>query len=189
MALWDSIGTQLVRGGNGRAIYKAIRKSYADTTRQTTYTEEGLYADGFKQGIWTGRYADGSYFYEEQYDKGISTGGKALKAGSDTIRYAVAEQPPLFPGGMNGLGQFLSSNLAYPVSAQKAGVQGQVFISFTVNTDGTLSDYEVIKSINPDLDQEALRVVKMMSGRWKPGSQRGQNVRVKYNLPINFSLH
>ncbi|MDB5240464.1 MAG: TonB family protein, partial [Spirosoma sp.] len=145
MALWDSTGTQLVRGGNGQAIYRGIRKSYGDTTRQTAFVEQGLYADGFKQGTWTGRYADGSYFYEERYEKGTSTGGKALKAGSDTIRYVVAEQQFEFPGGMSGLGQFLSSNLTYPVSAQKAGVQGKVFISFTVNTDGTLSDYEVIK--------------------------------------------
>jgi TonB family protein len=188
-AFWDSTGQQLVKDGAGRATYTSVVTSDADTTKQTILTEQGLYENRLKQGVWTGKYADGSYFYEEVFDKGICKGGKAKTPGSDTIRYTERFRQPEFQGGLNGLGQFLSSNLQYPTSAQRDGVQGKVFISFVVCTDGTLCDYEVLSSVHPDLDQEALRVVKKMSGKWKPGVQRGQNVRVKYNLPINFAFN
>lgn len=188
-ALWDSTGRQLVKAGNGLAIYTGSVRSYVDTTQRTLFVEQGLYQDGLKQGTWKGSYADGSYFYQELYDKGICQGGKAIKAGRDTVRYMDPGQQPEFPGGLQGLGQFLSQNLRYPIDAQKAGVQGRVFVSFVVCTDGTLCDYEVLKSVSPSVDQEAVRVVKAMSGRWKPGYQRGEAVRVKYNLPINFSLY
>ena len=187
-AFWDSTGKQLVWDGNGRAVYQEAKQSYADTTRQTLHVEQGAYANGLKQGIWTGRYADGSYFYEEQYDKGVCQGGKARTAGSDTLRYTTQQQQPEFLGGMQGLGQFLAQNLRYPPEAQRAKIQGRVYISFVVCTDGTLCDYEVMKGVNSSVDQEALRVVKAMSGRWKPGTERGQKVRVKYNLPVNFTL-
>jgi TonB family protein len=187
-AYWDSTGQQLVSDGNGRAIYQEFVKSRADSARQTTFIEQGLYENGFKQGTWTGRYVDGSYFYEEQYDKGICQQGKAQVAGSDTLRYTEFGSPPEFVGGMAGLGQFLSENLHYPVEAQRAGRQGRVLLSFVVCEDGALCDYELIKSVDPELDKEALRVVQKMNGRWKPGVQRGQKVRVKYNLPINFTF-
>ena len=186
--VWDSTGQQLVKDGNGRAVYVETMRSRKDTTQRTHYREEGLYEGGLKQGIWTGRYADGSYLYEERYDKGICQGGKALTAGQDTVRYTIPQQPPEFAGGMPGLGQFLAQNLRYPAVAQKAGVQGRVFVSFVVCQDGTLCDYEVLKGVHPQVDQEAVRVVKAMSGRWKPCSQRGKPMRVKYNMPINFSL-
>jgi TonB family protein len=189
MALWDSTGHQLIKEGNGRALYLTREESYRDTSRYTSLVEEGAYLGGYKQGVWTGRYGDGSYFYEERYDKGICQGGKAWTPDADTVRYTELEKQAEFPGGMQGLGQFLSSNLRYPPTAQKASAEGKVFVSFIVCTDGTLCDYEVLKSVHPDLDKEAVRVVKRMSGKWIPGFQRGRKVRVKYNLPINFSLY
>lgn len=187
-AFWDSTGHPFVTEGTGSVTYREEVRSLSDTTRQTSFVEQGGYANGFRQGIWTGRYADGSYSYEEQYDKGICQGGRAITAGSDTVRYTVREQQPEFTGGMRGLGQFLMQTLRYPADAQRARAQGRVNVSFVVCTDGTLCDYEVMKGVHPDLDREAVRVVKAMSGRWKPGIQRGQKVRVKYNLPINFTL-
>ncbi|MFD2572819.1 TonB family protein [Spirosoma soli] len=188
LAFWDSTGHQLVVEGSGRLTSSTSVKSYADTTQKTTYIEQGVYENGLKQGTWTGRYTDGSYFYEEQYEKGVCQNGKAQKNGGDTLRYIAVEQQPEFPGGMQGLGQFLAQNLRYPAEAQRGGIQGQVFISFVVCTDGTLCDYEVLKGLDSSINQEALRVVKAMSGKWKPGMQRGQKVRVKYNMPINFTL-
>lgn len=187
-AVWDSTGKQSVKDGNGRAVFIAMTRSYKDTIQQTPYREEGQYEGSLKQGTWTGRYADGSYFYEERYDKGVCQGGKAITAGQDTVRYTLSQQQPEFAGGMPGLSQFLMQNLRYPADAQRARAQGRVFVSFVVCQDGTLCDYEVTKGVQPDLDQEAVRVVKAMSGRWKPGFQRGQPVRVRYNLPINFTL-
>ena len=189
IAFWDSTGKQLVADGNGQATFIARRKSYKDTIQYTSFIEQGNFKNGLKHGDWSGRYADGSYFYKETYWDGAFKGGKNRTGLADTVYYGVIEQQPEFPGGMAGLGKFLSENLQYPANAQKAGVQGKVFVSFVVCTDGTLCDYTVMKGVHPDVDQEALRVVKKMSGRWKPGVQRGQKVRVKYNLPINFSLY
>ncbi|GAB3995757.1 hypothetical protein GCM10028807_36740 [Spirosoma daeguense] len=188
-AVWDSTGQQSVLDGNGNATYQEQVISNKDTTKHTLFIEKGTYANGLKQGVWRGNYADNSYYYEETYDKGLMQNGKSKRGQSDTLQYTVTFQSPEFPGGLPGLGKFLSQNLSYPVSAQKMGVQGKVFVSFVVCTDGTLCDYEVVQSVQPDLDKEALRVVKEMSGKWKPGVQRGQKVRVKYNLPINFSLN
>ena len=189
MTFWDSTGRQLVDEGNGQLTLVERRKSYADTSAYTTFTEQGGYKDGLKHGDWAGQYADGSYSYEEKYVDGVLKEGQNKTGRAPAVRYTVLEQHPEFPGGMLGLGKFLSENLQYPPEAQKAGAEGKVFISFVVCTDGTLCDYEVLKGVRPDIDREALRVVKKMSGRWTPGVQRGQKVRVKYNLPINFSLY
>ena len=185
---WDNTGQQLVTDGTGPATYHQSVKSSIDSTRRTDYLEQGRYAGGMKQGVWTGRYADGSYAYEEVYDAGLMKRGKSVSAGRDTIRYDLREQQPEFAGGMTKLGQFLGQNIKYPYEAQRANIEGRVFVSFVVCTDGTLCDYEIVKSLSPEVDKEALRVVKAMSGKWTPGYRRGEAVRVKYNLPINFSL-
>lgn len=187
-AYWDSTGNQQVKDGNGLAVFRETVRSYADTTKQTTFIEQGVYQDRVKQGVWTGRYEDGSYFYEEIYDKGVCQKGKARTIGKDTVQYTVPEQLPEFKGGMPALGQFLSQNLHYPPAAQRAKVQGRVFISFVINKEGEVEDVEVLKGIGFGTDEEAVRVVKASSGRWVPGAQRGQKIKVKYNLPINFSL-
>ncbi|MGF7215729.1 TonB family protein [Spirosoma lacussanchae] len=188
MAYWDSTGRQLVNEGNGSGSFTELVQSKNDSTRQTLFIEEGAYAGGLREGRWIGHYADGSYFYEERYEKGICQAGKAITAGQDTVRYTQREQQPEFAGGMQAMGQFLASTLRYPPDAQRAHAQGQVMVSFVVCADGTLCDYEVIKPLHPAIDQEALRIVKAMNGRWKPGVQRGQNVRVRYRMPLNFML-
>ncbi|WP_019987630.1 energy transducer TonB [Rudanella lutea] len=189
LAYWDSTGTQLVSEGSGTVAISESAASYADTSRRTLFTERGTFEKGMKVGRWTGQFADGSFSYVEDYDKGKLTLGKATFANQpDTVRYTIPQQQPEFKGGMQGLSQFLASTLRYPASAQRAGVEGQVFVSFVVCTDGTLCDFEVVKGVHPAVDAEAMRVVKAMNGNWKPGIQRGRPVRVKYKLPINFAL-
>jgi TonB family protein len=185
---WAADGKQQVTDGNGKAVFTFMYPSKADSTKQVRYIEQGEYVYGRKQGLWTGHYDDNSYSYEELYDKGALQSGKSRRGDKTPATYTVSEQQPEFQGGMQGLGQFLASNLRYPADAQKSGQQGQVFVSFVVCTDGTLCDYEVIKGVSPTVDQEALRVIKAMNGKWKPGVQRGEPVKVKYNLPINFTL-
>ncbi|GAB3772773.1 hypothetical protein GCM10028818_13370 [Spirosoma horti] len=187
-AVWDSTGRQFVKDGNGRTTYYKTVKSYTDKNQETSLSEQGVYKDYYKQGIWTGRYSDGSYFYEERYDKGVLLDGRSRLAGHDTVNYELEDRLPVFSGGMQGLKQFLNQNLRYPIGAQEARVAGQVVVSFVVCTDGTLCDYEIVKGVRSDIDREALRVVKKMSGTWIPGVQQGKKVRVKYNLPINFNL-
>ena len=101
--------------------------------------------------------------------------------------FDVVEEMPSFPGGNGALMQFLQSNVKYPVVAQENGVQGRVQIGFVVERDGSISDVRVVRSVDPSLDKEAMRVVKMMP-RWNPGKQNGQTVRVKYTVPVLFRL-
>lgn len=110
----------------------------------------------------------------------------AEKAAEEEI-FMVVEQMPEFPGGIKELMDYLGTNVKYPENAMKKNVQGRVVVQFVVEKDGSLSEASVIRSIDPDLDAEALRVVQTMP-KWKPGMQKGQAVRVKYTLPVSFKL-
>ncbi|WP_229379422.1 energy transducer TonB [Fibrella forsythiae] len=101
--------------------------------------------------------------------------------------FLVVEQMPDFPGGQTALRDFLQRTLRYPGAASSAGVSGRVVVTFTVNSDGTLTDLNVLKGLGFGTDEEALRVLKAMP-RWKPGRQSGRPVRVRFTLPITFSL-
>lgn len=101
--------------------------------------------------------------------------------------FMVAEQMPEFPGGMKELLKFLQNNLKYPENAMKNNVQGRVIVQFVVEKDGTLTEFKVARSVDPDLDVEALRVLQIMP-KWKPGMQRGKIVRVKFTVPVSFKL-
>lgn len=101
--------------------------------------------------------------------------------------FMVAEQMPEFPGGMKELLKFLQDNLKYPENAMKNNVQGRVIVQFVVEKDGTLTEFKVARSVDPDLDAEALRVLQTMP-MWKPGMQRGKIVRVKFTVPVSFKL-
>ena len=101
--------------------------------------------------------------------------------------FQVVEEMPEFPGGMAECLKFLDKNIKYPTIAQENGVQGRVIVQFVVNSDGTIVDPVVMRSVDPYLDKEALRVIKMMP-KWKPGKQRGKAVRVKYTVPVTFKL-
>jgi len=101
--------------------------------------------------------------------------------------FMVAEQMPEFPGGMKEMLKFLQENVKYPVNAIKNNVQGRVIVQFVVEKDGTLTEFKVARSVDPDLDAEALRVLQTMP-KWKPGMQKGQVVRVKFTVPVSFKL-
>lgn len=102
--------------------------------------------------------------------------------------FEIVEEMPEFPGGMGECLAFLGKNTKYPIVAQENGIQGRVVCSFVVNQDGSIVDIEVIRSIDPALDKEAMRVVGTMP-KWKPGKQRGKAVRVKFNVPVLFRLN
>ena len=105
----------------------------------------------------------------------------------ETKVFDVVEQMPSFPGGPSALMQYLSSNIKYPVVAEENGVQGRVVCTFVVERDGSITDVRVVKSVDPSLDKEAMRVVKSMP-KWIPGKQNGSAVRVKYTVPVTFRL-
>ncbi len=105
----------------------------------------------------------------------------------DNVVFVIVENKPEFPGGDAELMKFISNNIKYPVIAQENGIQGRVICQFVVNKDGSIVDINVVRSVDPSLDKEAIRVIKSMP-KWKPGMQRGKAVRVKFTLPIVFRL-
>lgn len=101
--------------------------------------------------------------------------------------FVVVEEQPTFPGGNAAMMRFLSDNIKYPVEAQEKGNEGRVIVNFVVEKDGRLSDFNVVRSIDPLLDAEALRVLESMPN-WTPGKQRGEAVRVRFTLPVVFKI-
>lgn len=105
----------------------------------------------------------------------------------DNVVFVIVENKPEFPGGDAAMMKYLSENIKYPVIAQENGIQGRVICQFVVNKDGSIVDINVVRSVDPSLDKEAIRVIKSMP-KWKPGMQRGKPVRVKFTLPVSFRL-
>ena len=101
--------------------------------------------------------------------------------------FDVVEEMPQYPGGPQALFKFLSENVHYPAEAEKAGIQGRVIATFVVEKDGSISQPTVVKSVDPLLDAEAVRVISAMPN-WIPGKQNGKVVRVKYTVPLSFNL-
>lgn len=100
----------------------------------------------------------------------------------DTDVYRVVEDPPELIGGLEGLQQ----EVRYPETARTAGVEGTVFVQFVVNERGQVTDEQVIRSVSPELDAEALRVIRQ--ARFEPGTQRGEPVKVRFTIPIQYRL-
>ncbi len=101
--------------------------------------------------------------------------------------FVVVEQMPEFPGGLVALKEYVRVNLQYPKIALENGIRGQVTVGFVVSKTGSIEDVKVIGNSDPSLNQEAVRIIRSMP-KWKPGVQRGQNVDVSYEIPINFEL-
>lgn len=101
--------------------------------------------------------------------------------------YDSVEQMPCFPGGASALNQYLNNEINYPAICISNKIQGRVIVSFVINRDGSISDAKIVRSIEPALDKEALRVVRKMPN-WIPGRHNGSPVRVKYTIPITFKL-
>lgn len=101
--------------------------------------------------------------------------------------FYIVEDMPEFPGGEMALRQHIAGAVKYPADAVKEGIQGKVYVTFVVSTDGSVANATIARGVNPSLDAEALRVVNTLP-KWKPGKQKGQAVNVSYTIPINFVL-
>jgi len=126
---------------------------------------------------------------EDFADEGVSDIPKVFGNGPvgeipEDEAVVIAEIMPRFDGNLN---EYLSNNIKYPQIAIETNTQGRVTCQFIVNRDGSIVDVEVVRSVDPSLDREAVRVIKSMP-KWRPGIQNGKPVRVKYFLPVNFKL-
>lgn len=119
--------------------------------------------------------------------RGRVAGVTAGNSKDDGRVFDVVEEQPRYPGGTNALMTYLRDNIKYPAEAAKAGIQGMVIVQFVVGKDGAVRDIKPVKSVSPELDAEAVRVVAAMP-KWVPGYQRGEAVNVRYTLPVNFRM-
>ena len=101
--------------------------------------------------------------------------------------FDVVEQMPEYPGGVQALLEYLQTNVRYPEEAEKQNIEGRVILTFVVGKDGSIRNAKVVKSVDPLLDAEALRVINAMPN-WMPGRQNGKPVAVKYTVPLSFHL-
>ena len=150
----------------GKHTIKISKDGYSDYTGSVTIQEN-------QQAIVSGSLTKKEYQGESSDD-------------SQKI-YATAEVMPSFPGGTIELFTFLSQNIKYPAECEKKGIGGRVSVSFVINKDGSVSDVEIVKSVHELIDQEAVRVVSSMP-KWIPGKQKGEPVRVKYEIPVTFTV-
>lgn len=111
----------------------------------------------------------------------------SLNSKSTEKTFDVVDNMPSYPGGRAAMMAFLSSNMNYPATAKENNVQGRVIIGFVVEKDGSISEVKVLRSVDPALDQEALRLVNAMP-KWKHGTMDGKPVRVRYSVPFTFRL-
>ncbi len=105
----------------------------------------------------------------------------------DEIVFESVEQEPQFPGGNHALFQYISNHLKYPSTAAEIGIQGRVVVKFVVTKTGAIGDVRVVRKVHPDLDAEAIRVVKSLPN-FIPGTMNGYPVNVWFTAPIQFKL-
>jgi len=102
--------------------------------------------------------------------------------------YSEVDQLPVFDGGMTTLYKYISSNIIYPEQARIEGIEGKIFVEFVISKDGSIKNTRILRGINSECDNEALRVVSQMPS-WKPGIYKDQAVNIKMVLPITFKLN
>jgi TonB family protein len=178
---WDSLGNQLVKDGKG-----FCKCDFSTGAGWKNYREEGELAKGLRIGEWN-FYRDEKHVNKETFDNGRFVKGIAY-TGDGERQYTKYEEQAEFSGGLPALSKFLIKNLTYPRAARKRGAEGQSFVSFVIDKDGSVYDVNTVKELDEDLDEEARRVVRATTGQWSPGRQRGHPVKSRFVLPIRFRL-
>lgn len=187
MIYWDSTGTQIVKDGNGQCRYRDKIRLPNDTAWGDVYINS-TYKNGRLVGKNTYTFAKtGKLFAEEEYNDGNLIKGVSYDTQGKQYTYTKSDETPVFPGGDAALMRFLQQNIVYPKYERNHNIEGKVLVRFVVEQDGSINDVQVIRSVSKGLDNEAVKVVKMIP-RFSPGYYLGQPVRVFYNLPIIYRL-
>jgi len=175
----DSLGHVMVEEGEGHVI-----ESLPDYGGSVV---EGDFKRGYKHGTWVLKSKSGEFSYREEFKDGVFISGESEKDGMKRT-YTSIDTPPDFKGGSAAFYSYIMKNVTYARDAQQNNIQGKVFLSYVVDVDGTVTDIKVDRGLYPSLDEEAVRVLQYCP-KWTPGMKHGFPVRVKYNIPVSFSLH
>lgn len=178
---WDSLGTQLIKDGNGYC------HCYLSTFYGGAALQKGNVRNSQPDSIWMGYNKDGTLYYTEKYEKGQFIHGTSHDPGGNQFHYTVLSEAPQPIGGMKSFYQHVAHVMRYPSQARRKGIQGKVFVEFIVDKDGSLTDVRTIKGIGGGCDEEAVSSVRS-APKWKPGIERGQKVKARYVVPVTFKL-
>lgn len=162
-----------------------------------TKSAVGSFKEGKRIGIWKTYNYDGSVKMEYDFDNNkllnltpVST-DKGKRYGLFTANGMVdtlLDQPPLFLSGEVFISKILVTNVRYPQVAREKNIQGTVIIGITINETGQIEGYRIKQHVDGGCDEEAMRVVKRITGDWLPGMLNGKPVKVEFNLPLSFTL-
>ncbi|WP_317900235.1 TonB family protein [Aurantibacillus circumpalustris] len=172
--------------------YSDFLKGNIDGTSKSFYSTGQLkeianYTNGYLNGELKTYWQNGHAKRDDSYEMGKLVDGKTYDSTGKQITYFNYEKAPEYPGGIKELINFLKSNVKYPDIAKADKISGKVLIQFMVDEEGTIRNVKILKSISPELDEEALRVVRGMP-TWTPGQIDGTTVHSYFNLPISFKL-
>ena len=170
---YDSLGKQTAKDGNG--YYKETGKNFS---------EGGNYHNNQKDGIWTGTV--GEHTFEEIYKNGAFVSGKATLSNGKIYKYQIVEQVPEYNGGVSIFYRYLGREIKFSKEALILGAKGKVFVNFTIDKDGNLTDIIVKNKLGYGIEEEVIRAFKK-SPKWVPGIQHGIPVKAKYSIWINFN--
>ena len=177
---WTPDGKLSVFNGSGN--YKGQIRG-----RGGSYKVEGSFRDYKKISEWKGYRDNGSLYFEETYEKGELVSGTSYDDDGNAYQYVQVVIDAQPDGGMKDFYAYLSDQLEYPYEARRLNIDGKVFTQLIVTKDGNLSRINTISSPHPTLSREAERVIRKY-GKWQPGKVRGQLVKMRFILPITFSL-
>jgi len=193
----EKIDKELIRYkvGNGEWINKTPSRkrpySYqprppSNTNNNSDYEPDLLHDESTIYRNYKGYGQDNWDDQDQEYKENIMTEEVIDVVEGEEI-YTIVEKQPFYQGGMGAFYKYVSLNLKYPLKAKQLGIEGKVFVSFVVNTDGSISDVRSLRGIRAGCDVEAIRLIRN-SPKWFPGVDRGKQVRVRMVLPITFKL-
>lgn len=188
-------GTQRGNPVNVRAIMPVVFRLQGDGPQEQVLSEEDKESLAVRE-IELMKALDGTWIFDEivvvAYGPSKSPSREVDQQEQQNIDetevFLVVDEQAEFLGGMEAMMKFLGENVKYPVEAQKNGVEGRVICNFVIMKDGTITDVNVVRGVDSLLDAEAVRVIESMP-KWKPGKHRGEEVNVRYTLPIYFRLN
>jgi TonB family protein len=199
---WDSLGNQLINNGNGycncylEQVFgemtageeetPSVKFNYSYRLYEGSLNKMGKVKDGLRDSIWTVK-VKGISLYSEKYNMGVFKEGTRFLDNGKESTYSKIEESSEPNKGMIEFYNYVGKQMKYPPDARNKGIQGRVFVEFTIETDGSITNVRALKSPSESLSKEAIRVVKS-SPKWIPGFQRGLPVRQKMVIPLIFKL-
>ncbi len=168
------------------ATVQVTQIAIVDDVKNEVMDMEDQKEDNTARGVVNQEGSDDADKFQAVQEQVVVKEPEPVKPKEEEIFVAV-EQQAEFPGGMPALMKWLSNNIRYPEAAQQNDVQGRVIVKFVVEKDGSVSQAQIVKGVDKDLDKEALRVVNKMP-KWQAGKNNGVAVRSYFTLPVNFRL-